>query len=567
MTAPKPRSLRCAIYTRKSTEEGLDQAFNSLHAQREACEAYVKSQAGEGWSLIRTIYDDGGYSGGSMERPALQSLLTEIDDGRVDVVVVYKVDRLTRSLTDFAKIVERFDNRGVSFVSVTQSFNTTTSMGRLTLNVLLSFAQFEREVASERIRDKIGASRRKGMWMGGSVPIGYEVKVQKLVANAGEAAQVRYIFERYTKLKSINELRLKLKSEGIKSAVKTSVNGHKSGGQVFSRGALTHLLKNRVYVGEVVFKGGVYPGQHEAIVERALFDEAQAILERNRRLKFDRPKTKQSFPLTGLIFDDRGHPMTPLHSQKGGNRRYRYYVSRALIDKDRGPAGSIPRVPAQAVEEIVMGVMGKVLVSAGDDRSKPDGPAARDHEQLRATLRRVELGSKSILLRLDPSCIEAVDPDVGSTVDNLTMISRRLGGGSAVQLDCDDVVVRVPVRIQVRHGMHRIAMLGVEPVTSFAQPDHTLVKAIVRANAWLKMILDGEVRSVHELARATKHDHGYVRRILRLAFLAPHLVTEVLESMTSTRLKLAAFLEGDIPINWSDQLSTFGTSRSLKRVV
>jgi site-specific DNA recombinase len=550
-TPKKPRALRCAVYTRKSTEEGLDQAFNSLHAQREACEAYVKSQAGEGWSLIRTIYDDGGYSGGSMERPALQALLADIEKGQVDVVIVYKVDRLTRSLTDFAKIVEQFDKRGVSFVSVTQSFNTTTSMGRLTLNVLLSFAQFEREVASERIRDKIGASRRKGMWMGGSVPVGYDVKERKLVPNPEEAAQVRQIFERYAKLKSINELRLELKREGVKSVVKTSANGTKRGGQSFSRGALTHLLRNRAYVGEVAFKGAIYAGEHEGIVERARFDEAQAILDENRRLHIDRPKTRLVFPLIGLIFDDHGHPMTPRHAQKDGNKRYRYYVSRALIDKDRGPAGSIPRVPAHTVEEIVMGVMGKVL--AGEGGGKLGASAAPDPEQLRAALRRVELGSKSILLRLDPSRLNADDPS-----DHISILAQRLGAGSTLELDRDHVVVSVLVQIQVRRGMHQITMLGAEPVSSFAQPDQALVKAIVRAHAWLNMLLNGEVTSVDELARASGHDRGYVRRVMSLAFISPTQTASAVDGLQPTVPTLTDLLDLRLPASWSKQRQIFG---------
>lgn len=551
MSTPKKlRALRCAVYTRKSTEEGLDQAFNSLHAQREACEAYVKSQAGEGWSLIRTVYDDGGYSGGSMERPALQALLADIEKGQVDVVVVYKVDRLTRSLTDFAKIVERFDKRGVSFVSVTQAFNTTTSMGRLTLNVLLSFAQFEREVASERIRDKIGASRRKGMWMGGSVPVGYDVKDRKLVPNPEEVAQVQHIFKRYTQIKSINELRLELKREGVKSVVKSSVNGTKRGGQHFSRGALTHLLRNRVYVGEVPFKGAIYAGEHQGIVERALFDKAQAILDENRRLHIDRPKTRLAFPLIGLIFDDQGHPMTPLHSQKDRHKRYRYYVSRALIDKDRGPAGSIPRVPAHTVEEIVMGVMGKVLAREGGGEF--GGSAAPDPEQLRAALRRVELGSKSILLWLDPSCLDVDNPSA-----DINIIAQRFGEDSTIEMDRDHVAISVPVQIQVWRGMHHITMLGAEPVNSFPRPDAAFVKAIVRAHVWLKMITDGHVGSIHQLARSNKQDHGYVWRTLRLAFLSPALTRGFIEAKSSLSLPLQEIQQRATDIRWDLQARNF----------
>jgi site-specific DNA recombinase len=544
--SPPKRVQRCAIYTRKSTEEGLEQEYNSLHAQRDSCEAYVKSQSGEGWVLIKTIYDDGGYSGGSMERPALHALLNDIDHGKIDVVVVYKVDRLTRSLADFAKIVERFDKRSVSFVSVTQSFNTTNSMGRLTLNVLLSFAQFEREVAGERIRDKLGASRRKGMWMGGSVPMGYDVKDRKLVPNSVAAEKVRHIFRRYVAIKSIQKLRLELKAKGITSQVRVHQTGRQRGGHAFSIGALTHLLKNRVYVGEVFFKDAIYPGQHDGIVERELFDHVQGILEENRRLKFHNPTTKLDFPLVGRIFDDRGNPMMPSHTRKGAARRYRYYVSRALIDKDRGPAGSMPRVPAHAVEEIVMGVMGKVL--AGVSGGALGASVVPDPQQLRAALRRVELGAKSILLCLDPSCLNADDPS-----DDIRIISQRLGGSIAVEQDGDHVVVNVPVQIQVWRGMHQIAMLGADPVTSLAQPDQVLVKRIVRAHQWLNMIVDGRVGSVHELSQTIGQDPGYARRVLRLAFLSPAIVDTILSGAHPTYSSNADLLDADVSRSWRRQ--------------
>ena len=257
MSADKP--ILCAIYTRKSSEEGLEQSFNSLQAQREACEAYVLSQKHEGWQVLPTLYDDGGFSGGNMERPGLKQLLADISSGRVSTVVVYKVDRLTRSLTDFARIVETFDARGVSFVSVTQQFNTTTSMGRLTLNVLLSFAQFEREVTGERIRDKVAASKKKGMWMGGNIPLGYDLKDRNLIINSQEAAQVRLIFREYVRLGSVFELYEWLKDKGIRSKVRTASTGRKLGGSVLSRGTLYHLLSNPLYIGKIAHKGKIYP--------------------------------------------------------------------------------------------------------------------------------------------------------------------------------------------------------------------------------------------------------------------------------------------------------------------
>src|SRR5713226_4580860 len=276
MERPKTPVRRCAIYTRKSSEEGLEQDFNSLHAQREACEAFIKSQAGEGWRLVKTAYDDGGLSGGTMERPALQRLLSDINQGLIDVVVVYKVDRLTRSLTDFAKMVEVFDARGVSFVAVTQQFNTTTSMGRLTLNVLLSFAQFEREVTGERIRDKIAASKRKGIWMGGLVPLGYEVRDRQLIINEAETTIVRHIFTRYCELGSVRLLKEELDRLGVRSKIRVSKDGVESGGQAFSRGALYTLLRNPIYVGEIRHKGVCHPGQHAPIVDRAMWDKAKS---------------------------------------------------------------------------------------------------------------------------------------------------------------------------------------------------------------------------------------------------------------------------------------------------
>ncbi|MGH9207623.1 MAG: recombinase family protein, partial [Acidimicrobiales bacterium] len=323
MAGPKLR--RCAIYTRKSSEEGLEQDFNSLHAQREACEAYIASQRHEGWRLIETAYDDGGLSGGTMERPGLQRLLDDIRADRVDTVIVYKVDRLTRSLADFAKMVELFDAHGVSFVAVTQQFNTTSSMGRLTLNVLLSFAQFEREVTSERIRDKIAASKKKGMWMGGHVPLGYDVKDRKLVVNPIEAKIVRHIFGRYTVLGAVRLLKEELDRDNICSKPRTAKSGKRSGGRRFSRGALYQLLTNPTYIGEIRHKKASHPGQHKGTIDRGLWNEVQHRLASNRADRRERAGTVARSPLTGKLFDESGERLTPSHAVKGG-RRYRYYV-------------------------------------------------------------------------------------------------------------------------------------------------------------------------------------------------------------------------------------------------
>jgi site-specific DNA recombinase len=351
-------SIRCAIYTRKSTDEGLDQSFNSLDAQREACEAYIRSQAGEGWKALATCYDDGGFSGGNLNRPAMQQLLADVDAGKVDVIVVYKVDRLTRSLLDFAKVVERLDAGGVSFVSVTQAFNTTTSMGRLTLNVLLSFAQFEREVTGERIRDKIAASKAKGMWMGGNVPLGYDVRKRQLIVNEREAEQVRYIFTRYLELGSGVLLMKELRATNILSKCWISRAGQERGGQPFSCGALYYLLQNRIYLGEIVHRGVCHAGQHDAILPAALFDDVQQVLAANRQVRRDKPARKDTCMLAGLLVDMDGKPLTTSFSYGRGGRMYRYYVqgsldpSRAVVPAKRIPAAPMERAILAAVRAL-----------------------------------------------------------------------------------------------------------------------------------------------------------------------------------------------------------------------
>jgi site-specific DNA recombinase len=351
------KPLRCAIYTRKSTEQGLEQEFNSLDNQREAAEAYVKSQAHEGWRLLPEAYDDGGYSGGSLERPALQRLLSEVQAGRVEVIVVYKVDRLTRALSDFAKLVELFDALGVSFVSVTQAFNTTTSMGRLTLNVLLSFAQFEREVTAERIRDKIAASKKKGLRMGGPVPLGYKVREKKLVIDLAEAEQVQGIFARYLELGCLNTLAADLRERGVLTKVSPRRDGTSRGGIPFSKGPLANLLRNRTYIGEVIHEGQHDRGEHAPIVSPELFEAVQAALSAKAQADGAGRANRGSL-LRGLLFDDRGNGMTP-SSVKKGALRYCYYVSRALEEGRRGEAGSVARVPAPEIEQAVLSAISR----------------------------------------------------------------------------------------------------------------------------------------------------------------------------------------------------------------
>ena len=346
-----PRRLRCAIYTRKSSEEGLDMEFNSLDAQREACEAYIASQRSEGWAAIREPYDDGGVSGGTLDRPALQRLLADVEAGLIDVIVVYKIDRLSRSLMDFARLVEIFDRNQVTFVSVTQSFNTTTSMGRLTLNILLSFAQFEREVIGERIRDKFAASRKRGMWMGGYVPLGYDVRDRKLIINEPEAATVRMIFKRFVAIGSATKLAKALVAEGVRT---------KSGRPV-DKGYIYRLLNSRVYLGEATHKDASYPGEHAPIIDRSLWDKVHSILQTSPRLRAANARARTPALLKGLIFTETGCAMTPAFTKKG-TRQYRYYVSMDVIrnralDENPGPL----RLPAPMVEDAVIGEIHRMI--------------------------------------------------------------------------------------------------------------------------------------------------------------------------------------------------------------
>ena len=357
-------TVRCAIYTRKSSEEGLEQEFNSLQAQREACEAFIHSQRQEGWLCLRAAYDDGGFSGARMDRPALQQLLADLTAGRVDTIVVYKIDRLTRSLADFAKIVEILDARGASFVSVTQQFNTTTSMGRLTLNVLLSFAQFEREVIGERIRDKIAASKKKGMWMGGVPPLGYRAQDGKLIIDDSGAQTVRFIFRRYAELGSVRLLKDELDARSIQSRLRTSASGRLRGGKPFARGALYLMLQNRIYRGEIVHKEQSHPGEHTPIIDQPLWDAVQAQLASNAAERNSSARHRQPSLLAGLLFDGDGNRMTPSHAVKKCTR-YRYYVSGSLITKDRTETPAALRIPAAEIEQLVSDRVHRWLLDPG----------------------------------------------------------------------------------------------------------------------------------------------------------------------------------------------------------
>jgi DNA invertase Pin-like site-specific DNA recombinase len=397
MNAKSTRPMRCAIYTRKSTEHGIELEFNSLDAQREACEAYIKSQANEGWQAIREHYDDPAFSGASLERPALQRLLADIDTDKVNIVVVYKIDRLTRSLSDFAKLVEIFDKKNVSFVAVTQQFNTTTSMGRLTLNVLLSFAQFERELSSERVRDKVAASRRKGKWTGGVIPLGYDVVDKKLAKNPAEADTIRLIFKRYLELKCLRRLKEDLDDRGIISKHRKTQNRRGSGGRRMSYGPLAYLLKNRTYLGEIGHKGQWFAGEQEPIIDQATFDEVQELMKANSVARRQR-RSENGALLAGLVYDDRGNRMTPSFTTKRGVR-YRFYVSAALLAGRRQEAGSLPRISGWDLEAEVL--------SALKNKRTPELPeeVSTDREIVTNLVERIEVAEKKIRVNLKIPCL------------------------------------------------------------------------------------------------------------------------------------------------------------------
>jgi site-specific DNA recombinase len=538
VAANERKYLRCAIYTRKSSEHGLEQDFNSLDAQREAAEAYIKSQAHEGWRLVKARYDDGGLSGGTLERPALQSLLTDIQSRKVDVVVVYKVDRLTRSLADFAKLVELFEAHGVSFVAVTQQFNTTTSMGRLTLNVLLSFAQFERELAGERIRDKFAASRRKGMWMGGTIPLGYEVKDRKLVVNEEEADRVRLIFRQYLAVGCLAKLRIDLELRGVRSKQRIVTSGRVQGGGWFGRGALYHLLQNRIYRGEVVHKGIAYPGEHKAIVDEELWGAVQAPLADNRTIR-RKSRIETGALLGGLIYDDRGNIMSPTYSVRRGNR-YRYYISSALLHDRRPDAGSLARVNADDVERLVVEVLRREL-------SRPELPAdglsagwsAETRTLVRDTVERVVIRSGQVQITRKPAQISTiVAPD---------------DDGDA------PLVYAAPLPAPRPRARKEIIVPGGHDRPP-RRLNHALILAIARAKSWMRDLCGGKYADTMEIARRFQLSDAHVRRILRFGYLAPDIVEAIVEGRQPRSLTVKRLLQG-IPCVWADQRVAFGFAR------
>jgi site-specific DNA recombinase len=536
MATNERKILRCAIYTRKSSEHGLEQDYNSLDAQREGAEAYIKSQAHEGWRLVKAHYDDGGISGGTLERPALQNLLADIRSRKIDVVVVYKVDRLTRSLADFAKLVELFEAHGVSFVAVTQQFNTTTSMGRLTLNVLLSFAQFERELAGERIRDKFAASRRKGMWMGGTIPLGYDVKDRKLVVNDDEAARVRLIFRQYLTLGCVAKLRADLDQRGVRSKQRVLTSGRTQGGCSFGRGALYHLLRNRLYRGEVIHKGNAYPGEHKAIVDDKLWDEVQVKLSANRTIR-RKSRVETGALLGGLIFDDRGNIMSPTYSVRRGNR-YRYYISAALLQDRKQEAGSRARVSADAIEHVVVELLGRELSRAKLLADCISGTwSAETRTLVREAVARVVVLQGEIQIIRTMSAPSTSSDVAGEESDGPTIHTASLPAPRP----------RARKEIIVPGGPER------KP----RRVNHALVLAFARAKTWMQDLRDGKYADTMEIARRFNLSDPYVRRVLRFGYLAPDIVEAIVEGRQPRALTVKRLLQG-IPCVWADQRAAFG---------
>ncbi|NCN84561.1 MAG: recombinase family protein [Sphingomonadales bacterium] len=549
-----PNPVRCAIYTRKSTEDGLEQEFNSLHAQREACEAYISSQRHEGWQLVPDAYDDGGYSGGTMERPGLKALMQAVENGLVDVIVVYKVDRLTRSLADFAKIVEILDDRKASFVSITQAFNTTTSMGRLTLNVLLSFAQFEREVTGERIRDKIAASKKKGMWMGGPVPLGYIVENRKLVTQPEEAKRVRTIMRRYLASKSAPALLVQLESEGILTKVQQRVSGPHRGGIPFRRGSLFHLLKNPVYRGKIVHKGEIYNGEHQAIVDAELWEAVQAKLASAAPPRKRPGNDPQQALLKGLLSDSQGRPMVPTYATKGV-RRYRYYETRRdLTGTDKAES---TRYAMVHLERHVAEHIGALL---GDQYALRRIADLTDGASLRMMFARAELHRQEMAKDLQSV--------IHKLVRNISFAPDRM----IVELDPNQFGIEEPATCS---WTHEIPLLRKKPFREAklrinsnddgpANIDPKLIGLLADAMSAQKLVLASPGVPLQKIAMREGRCRKQLTQLVKLSWVSPRIVEAIVEGRQPSMLSRKRIMDTDLPLAWGDQERLLGVSSLTK---
>jgi site-specific DNA recombinase len=552
--------FRCAVYTRKSTEDGLEQEFNSLDAQFEACAAYALSQRHEGWVQVKDRYDDGGFSGGNMERPGLRRLLADVEAGKVDIILLYKIDRLTRSLTDFAKIVEVLDRAGASFVSITQSFNTTTSMGRLTLNMLLSFAQFEREVTGERIRDKIAASKKKGLWMGGPVPLGYEVRERKLAVNQEEAEQVRHMMRRYLALGSVPALVEELNREGYRTKIQRRTSGPHRGGCIFRRGTLYHLLSNRIYRGYIVHKDNAYPGEHEPIVDEELWNDVQALLADNAcgsslRLKHQHPSL-----LSGKLLDGEGRQMTPSHATKS-RRRYRYYVTRS----DQLDGTRAWRVSAHDLEHLVCARISEKLLDthfmmqlAGENI---------DAAQLQSVTAKADLIAAALRngnAHVRAELLESLVRQVRLFEDRIEVEihgpgARRSLGSDDETAEVESPVIEIPA-VRVRRG-HQLRLIVPGPECRRPKParrDERLIALVAEAHHARQLVLGDPESSLAGIAR----EHGRCRtrlgKLVALSCLAPDIVTSIVEGKQPEHLTVSRLTSKPIPLSWDEQRRELG---------
>ena len=556
---------RVAIYTRKSTEEGLEQEFNSLDAQREACEAFITSQRELGWAGIAEHYDDGGLSGGNLDRPALNRLLDHIEARRIDIVVVYKIDRLTRSLSDFSRIVDTFDRHSVSFVSVTQQFNTATSMGRLTLNMLLSFAQFEREVTAERIRDKIAASKRKGMWMGGLVPLGYDAVDRKLVPNTTEAATVRWLFETYVELGSVRELKKAADERGIVSKRRERSKSGQSGGNPLSRGLLYRILSNPIYMGCIRHRENIYQGQHEAIIHATLFQRVGSLLKIKASSRRVQENNGRQHILNGLLFDESGDRLSPSHASKNG-KRYRYYISHRLMQTHRRDKDGW-RLPAKQIEAIIVSEIVKHLQDAtailgqlgiSDRTAHQIDTIAVSGQKLASELEGADqaLCQKALAHLIDKITIKPDEINIQTSAKGL---AAALGG---IKIDWETtesqpVILCIPVVFR-RRGVENKIILNKQSGTT-GEVDGNLVTLISQAFSYMDQLTSGKAESISDLAKATQSDPTTISRLLPLAYLAPDIVEAILTGqqpvdLTATSLSRAS----NLPTHWADQRSRLG---------
>jgi len=558
----KDPTRRCAIYVRKSSEEGLDMSYNSLEAQTDACAAYIASQRHEGWAKLPKVYEDGGYSGGNMERPGLKELMADVEAGLIDIIVVYKIDRLTRSLTDFAKLNDVLDRNEVSFVAVTQQFNTSTSMGRLTLNVLLSFAQFEREVSGELIRDKVAASKRKGMWMGGPVPLGYAVDERKLVIIPNEAKIVRAMFMRYLELHSVHLLQRQLEKQGVRTRTRALRSGQISGGCLLGRGAISHMLKNPLYVGKIRYKDELHAGQHAAIVDEETFDAVQVLLARYSPGESARSKRPTGALLQGILFDVNGERLIPTHANKRGVRYHYYTSAKRLKSAAEDPEGL--RVPAGDLEQFVIKAVAnrlsdhkciskwmskhssvdkaKILIRSAEIAkhiSSEDSIVAAKHIEL---IQKVELSKAAVIIRMSgikmfdalgvvkPSNVEDESTDERDCFLNIVINSHLLRCGKQVKLV--------------------LGASGDEP----REVNPKLVEMIAQPKRWYEGLTSGKYPTLRAISNEENLDKSYVRRLLSLVFLAPDIVERILTgdhaaTLTPERLRKAC----PLPVRWDDQ--------------